>query len=193
MFCVGLHVRGFIFVSLNHSCNGHHCIINNAYLNALFLLLQKLLFAEWDCFLRSGFKFFNFLLAADKVHKKAENINERRNANRDRALQQMEKLKDQLQLHQFLQVMWLGHSVHCEHIYGRAVVTAINIIINVSSHREINYRMLCEQVTSFIQLLWLLQVVLIHSKNITSCSKACLHWTFFYLLCRILVSTVKFL
>jgi spectrin beta len=44
------------------------------------------------------------LLSADKVHKKAENINERRNANRDRALQQMEKLKDQLQLHQFLQV-----------------------------------------------------------------------------------------
>jgi hypothetical protein len=44
------------------------------------------------------------LVAADKVHKKAENINERRNANRDRALQQMEKLKDQLQLHQFLQV-----------------------------------------------------------------------------------------
>lgn len=56
-------------------------------------------------FLRSWFKFVNFLLAADKVHKKAENINERRNANRDRALQQMEKLKDQLQLHQFLQVM----------------------------------------------------------------------------------------
>jgi spectrin beta len=45
-----------------------------------------------------------FLVAADKVHKKAENINERRNANRDRALQQMDKLKDQLQLHQFLQV-----------------------------------------------------------------------------------------
>jgi hypothetical protein len=44
------------------------------------------------------------LVAADKVHKKAENINERRNANRDRALLQMEKLKDQLQLHQFLQV-----------------------------------------------------------------------------------------
>ena len=56
-------------------------------------------------FLRFRFKFVNFLLAADKVHKKAENINERRNANRDRALQQMEKLKDQLQLHQFLQVM----------------------------------------------------------------------------------------
>ena len=55
-------------------------------------------------FLRFRFRFVIFLLAADKVHKKAENINERRNANRDRALQQMEKLKDQLQLHQFLQV-----------------------------------------------------------------------------------------
>jgi hypothetical protein len=77
------------------------------------------------------------LLAADKVHKKAENINERRNANRDRALQQMEKLKDQLQLHQFLQVRWLGHSVHCEHIYGRAVVTAINIITVKYQYNEI--------------------------------------------------------
>jgi len=134
-----------------------------------------------------------FLLAADKVHKKAENINERRNANRDRALQQMEKLKDQLQLHQFLQVMWLGHSVHCEHIYGRAVATAINIIINMCSHFEINYSMLCEQVTSFVQLLWLLQLVLVCNKNITCCFKACLHWTVFYLLCRILVSTVTFL
>jgi len=42
--------------------------------------------------------------AADKVQKKADNINDRRNVNRDRALNQMEKLKDQLQLHQFLQV-----------------------------------------------------------------------------------------
>ncbi|XP_046664582.1 LOW QUALITY PROTEIN: spectrin beta chain-like [Homalodisca vitripennis] len=41
--------------------------------------------------------------AADKVSKKAENIADRRNANRERALQQMEKLKDQLLLHQFLQ------------------------------------------------------------------------------------------
>ena len=114
MFCIGLHVRGFIFVSVNHSCNGHHCIINNACLNAVFLLLQKLsllllllLSSLWDFFfffLRFRFRFVIFLLAADKVHKKAENINERRNANRDRALQQMEKLKDQLQLHQFLQV-----------------------------------------------------------------------------------------
>ncbi|KAL1138874.1 hypothetical protein AAG570_008936 [Ranatra chinensis] len=41
--------------------------------------------------------------AGDKVTKKAENINERRNNNKEKALQQMEKLKDQLQLHQFLQ------------------------------------------------------------------------------------------
>ncbi|XP_026477327.1 spectrin beta chain isoform X2 [Ctenocephalides felis] len=41
--------------------------------------------------------------AADKVQKKAENIDERRNANREKALQQLEKLRDQLQLHQFLQ------------------------------------------------------------------------------------------
>ncbi|XP_049795155.1 spectrin beta chain isoform X2 [Schistocerca nitens] len=41
--------------------------------------------------------------AADKVSKKADSINERRHANRNKALEQMEKLKDQLQLHQFLQ------------------------------------------------------------------------------------------
>ncbi|XP_039294197.1 spectrin beta chain isoform X2 [Nilaparvata lugens] len=41
--------------------------------------------------------------AADKVNKKAENINDRRNVNRERAIQLMEKLRDQLQLHQFLQ------------------------------------------------------------------------------------------
>lgn len=41
--------------------------------------------------------------AADKVKKKADNINERRNANKEKAHQQMETLKDQLQLHQFLQ------------------------------------------------------------------------------------------
>ncbi|XP_065563390.1 spectrin beta chain-like isoform X3 [Artemia franciscana] len=40
---------------------------------------------------------------ADKVAKKAEGIQERREANRERALQLMEKLKDELQLHQFLQ------------------------------------------------------------------------------------------
>ncbi|XP_076312784.1 spectrin beta chain-like isoform X3 [Tachypleus tridentatus] len=41
--------------------------------------------------------------AEDKIRKKAENIAERRTANRERANEQMEKLKDQLQLHQFLQ------------------------------------------------------------------------------------------
>ncbi|XP_055939314.1 spectrin beta chain-like isoform X2 [Argiope bruennichi] len=40
---------------------------------------------------------------ADKVHKKAENITERRNANHARAAELMEKLKDQLMLHHFLQ------------------------------------------------------------------------------------------
>ncbi|XP_065222375.1 spectrin beta chain isoform X1 [Planococcus citri] len=40
---------------------------------------------------------------SDKVKKKADNINDRRNLNRERALELMEKLKDQLQLHQFLQ------------------------------------------------------------------------------------------
>ncbi|XP_067118329.1 spectrin beta chain isoform X2 [Centruroides vittatus] len=41
--------------------------------------------------------------ASDKVNKKAENISERRNANRAKALEQMEKLKDELQIQQFLQ------------------------------------------------------------------------------------------
>ncbi|KAK7507079.1 hypothetical protein BaRGS_00001930 [Batillaria attramentaria] len=41
--------------------------------------------------------------AADKIQKKAENINERRDANRQRADEQLEKLKDQLTLQQFLQ------------------------------------------------------------------------------------------
>uniref|UniRef100_A0A069DY92 Spectrin beta chain n=1 Tax=Panstrongylus megistus TaxID=65343 RepID=A0A069DY92_9HEMI len=41
--------------------------------------------------------------ASDKVVKKAHNIDERRKNNRERAQQQMEKLKDQLELHQFLQ------------------------------------------------------------------------------------------
>lgn len=40
---------------------------------------------------------------ADKIQRKAENIDSRRNTNREKALQQMEKLQDQLQLHQFLQ------------------------------------------------------------------------------------------
>ena len=64
---------------------------------------------------------------ADKVHKKADNINDRRNANRDRALQQMEKLKDQLQLHQFLQVtcslyrMQTISFLSCFHMYGLTI------------------------------------------------------------------------
>lgn len=41
--------------------------------------------------------------AADKVHKKAETINERRNANRQRADELLDRLKDQLTLQQFLQ------------------------------------------------------------------------------------------
>ncbi|XP_032787914.2 spectrin beta chain isoform X6 [Daphnia magna] len=41
--------------------------------------------------------------AADKAQKKAENISERREANRQRAVQLMEKLRDALQLQQFLQ------------------------------------------------------------------------------------------
>ncbi|CAH1390274.1 unnamed protein product [Nezara viridula] len=41
--------------------------------------------------------------AGDKVLKKAKSIEERRNSNRQKAQENMEKLKDQLQLHQFLQ------------------------------------------------------------------------------------------
>ncbi|XP_033733758.1 spectrin beta chain-like isoform X6 [Pecten maximus] len=41
--------------------------------------------------------------AADKIHKKAENINERRDVNRQRVYEQLERLKDQLLLQQFLQ------------------------------------------------------------------------------------------
>nr|XP_034832695.1 spectrin beta chain isoform X2 [Maniola hyperantus] len=40
---------------------------------------------------------------ADKIQRKAESIRGRRDLNREKALQQMEKLQDQLQLHQFLQ------------------------------------------------------------------------------------------
>lgn len=40
---------------------------------------------------------------SDNVQKKAESIDTRRNANREKAVQLMEKLQDQLQLHQFLQ------------------------------------------------------------------------------------------
>lgn len=41
---------------------------------------------------------------ADRILKKADSISERRAANRARALAMMERLRDQLQLHQFLQV-----------------------------------------------------------------------------------------
>merc|ERR1712241_1397053 len=41
--------------------------------------------------------------AADKISKKAEDISERRNNNHELALAQLEKLRDQLLLHQFLQ------------------------------------------------------------------------------------------
>ncbi|KMQ98255.1 spectrin beta chain isoform x6 [Lasius niger] len=55
--------------------------------------------------------------AADKVKKKAENINERRRVNREKANQLMEKLKDQLQLQMFLQdCEELGEWVQEKHI-----------------------------------------------------------------------------
>merc|ERR1719510_1212211 len=41
--------------------------------------------------------------AAEKIAKKAEDISERRNTNHEMALAQLEKLRDQLLLHQFLQ------------------------------------------------------------------------------------------
>merc|ERR1719210_2804018 len=41
--------------------------------------------------------------ASDKISKKADDISERRNVNHELALAQLEKLKDQLLLHQFLQ------------------------------------------------------------------------------------------
>ena len=40
---------------------------------------------------------------ADKIHKRAENIAQRRDVNRDRALELHEKLKNQVKLHEFLQ------------------------------------------------------------------------------------------
>ncbi|CAB0021096.1 unnamed protein product, partial [Nesidiocoris tenuis] len=43
------------------------------------------------------------LFLGDKVIKRAENIDERRNNNRTKAQELMDKLKDQLELHQFLQ------------------------------------------------------------------------------------------
>lgn len=62
---------------------------NDEKVNAVVLFAQRL------C--ESG----NF--AADKIHKKAENIAERRNANYERAVRQMDRLKDQIQLQHFLQ------------------------------------------------------------------------------------------
>lgn len=41
--------------------------------------------------------------AADKISKKAQDISERRNSNHELALSQLDKLRDQLLLHQFLQ------------------------------------------------------------------------------------------
>ncbi len=41
--------------------------------------------------------------ASDKAQKKAENVSERREANRQRAVQLMDRLRDSLQLQQFLQ------------------------------------------------------------------------------------------
>lgn len=40
---------------------------------------------------------------ADKIHKRADTINERREGNRDRAVDQHEKLKNQVKLHEFMQ------------------------------------------------------------------------------------------
>lgn len=40
--------------------------------------------------------------SADKVHKKARNIEERRESNREKAVQSFNKLKDSLALQQFL-------------------------------------------------------------------------------------------
>ena len=42
--------------------------------------------------------------AADKIHKKAANLEERRKNNHAKANDQLEKAKDSLQLHQYLQV-----------------------------------------------------------------------------------------
>ena len=41
--------------------------------------------------------------AAEKIARKAEDISDRRNTNHEMALSQLEKLRDQLLLHQFLQ------------------------------------------------------------------------------------------
>uniref|UniRef100_A0ABD2X9X6 Spectrin beta chain n=1 Tax=Trichogramma kaykai TaxID=54128 RepID=A0ABD2X9X6_9HYME len=55
--------------------------------------------------------------AADKVKRKAESINERRNTNRDKAQQMMDRLRDQLQLQMFLQdCEELGEWIQEKHI-----------------------------------------------------------------------------
>ena len=46
--------------------------------------------------------------AADKIHKKAANLEERRKNNHTKANDQLEKAKDSLQLHQYLQVGYRG-------------------------------------------------------------------------------------
>lgn len=73
---------------------------------------------------------------ADKVHKKAENINERRNANRDRALQQMEKLKDQLQLHQFLQVKETAQCICSENVDKNHMTTCNTHFTDTCGHSQ---------------------------------------------------------
>lgn len=55
--------------------------------------------------------------AADKVKKKADSINERRNVNREKAMAMMDKLRDQHQLQLFLQeVEELGEWIQEKHI-----------------------------------------------------------------------------
>lgn len=58
--------------------------------------------------------------AADKVKRKAESINERRNVNRDKAQQLMDKLRDQQQLQLFLQdCEELGEWIQEKHIVAQ--------------------------------------------------------------------------
>lgn len=55
--------------------------------------------------------------AGDKIAKRSDSINERRNANREKAHAMMEKLKDQLELHQFLRdCEELGEWIQEKHI-----------------------------------------------------------------------------
>ena len=58
--------------------------------------------------------------AADKIKKKAESINERRNSNREKAQQLMNKLRDQQQLQMFLQdCEELGEWIQEKHIVAQ--------------------------------------------------------------------------